>query len=225
MRLHSEWKFKFWTDKERDCPVLGMEKHLLQDFHFIHLQGLIDKTENYSEKSDILRFEILLQEGGLCVDPDVKCYHSFDNFHYGFDFYSALEKPNQDLGMDSAIAPAISIIGAKPGHPILRGTVELLKAYGNEEADFVNTPVKHAVNRTFKSFGEAAEANIDKGENIDIILPASFFFAWELFTAKEIKHLKKQNVVFARYFCSTEQAGSPEIEKETQLKNEQNARM
>lgn len=199
--FHPDWKIKFWTDDpKRPCPIEGMEKHLLEEFNFSLLGSFINKTTNYGEKSDILRYEILFQEGGLYIDHDVKCYRSFDPFHTGTDFYVALEKPHMDVGFTTSIVPAICLIASKPHHPILQTTMNnVFNCWDIVEKQFADQPIKRVVNRTFKSFGDAVQNKLDLPGNIDLILPSSFFFAEEIFSKKQERFLRKKNLVWAKH--------------------------
>src|SRR4029078_2446346 len=62
------WKVKFWTDRKREAPCQGMEIAYVADFAFHCLEKCYRDSENWGEKSDILRYEILFQEGGVYVD-------------------------------------------------------------------------------------------------------------------------------------------------------------
>src|SRR5262249_22129580 len=74
MGKHPDWTFNFWTDRERPLPVPGMQVRMVKDFQFLKLAECFSKTANFGEKSDVLRYEILYQEGGVYVDHDVKCF-------------------------------------------------------------------------------------------------------------------------------------------------------
>ena len=92
---HPGWTIKFWTDRDRPLPHKDMELVRIQDFHFSQLFECYNKSDNYAEKSDLLRYEILYQEGGIYVDHDVKCLQSFEPLSRAFDFYCGMEMPYQ----------------------------------------------------------------------------------------------------------------------------------
>lgn len=120
-QLHPDWKMKFWTDsKDRPCPIEGMQKHLIDEVHFLHLKPYLEKTDNYGEKADLIRYEILYHEGGMYVDHDVMPYRNFDIFHSVFDFFVGLENPHVNEGTETKIFPCNCLFGARPNHPILK---------------------------------------------------------------------------------------------------------
>jgi mannosyltransferase OCH1-like enzyme len=70
-------------------------------------------SKSFGIKSDVLRYEILKQEGGLYVDTDFLCLSSnFDILHDSFSFYAGicLEQPVQLNN---------GIMASAPNHPIL----------------------------------------------------------------------------------------------------------
>ncbi len=200
MKKHPAWVFKFWTDSDRGIPVEGMQRCSIQDLSFTHLGGLLEKTTNFGEQSDILRYEILFQEGGVYVDHDVECMASFDSLHEGVDFYVPLEKPHLVVGIDSHIFPGICLIGSRPLHPILKQTLENVRACWDQvEIDFAGHSALKVINRTFKSFVLATRKWIGQSSYIDLPLPASYLFASDLFSQKEVLSLRKKGFALGEH--------------------------
>lgn len=112
------WEYKLWTDDE--IAKLDM-----------HNRELYDRSENFAEKSDIARLEILYQYGGLYVDTDFECLNIaiFNELHQGFDFYIGFEplehgytsKFNMNKFCNALIASAA-------GHPLLHDLIANIKA-------------------------------------------------------------------------------------------------
>ncbi|MGE5196599.1 MAG: glycosyltransferase family 32 protein [Anaerolineae bacterium] len=206
MNAHKGWVVKFWTDDpKRICPVDGMQKELLQNFNFQFLEGFLEKTQNFGEKSDLWRYEILYQQGGVYVDHDVKCYRSFEDLGSNFDFFCGLEKPHPVSGIPTSIMPAICLVGSAPSHAILKTAMQQVKdCWEKTEKEFAASPRWRVVNRTFKSFNEALKKEIDREDRRDIVLPASYFFAHELFAEKTIRLLKKRGAIFAKHYWEGE---------------------
>ncbi len=122
---HPTWKVKFWTDSPRDPPCNGMEVLHVKDFPFQLLQSCYEKTENWGEKSDILRFEILYREGGVYVDHDANCLQAFESLHHSYDFYAGLETPHPPV-MGRCITAGTGVIGARAQHPAIYRVLELI---------------------------------------------------------------------------------------------------
>jgi len=120
-KLHPDWQFVFWTDRERTAVFDGMEVRQVTDALFTKLSEQYHLSLNYGEKSDILRLEILNKEGGIYMDHDALCLHAFDPLCESFDFFVGLERPH--AGTCSSIFPCIGMFGSVPSHPILQDTI------------------------------------------------------------------------------------------------------
>ncbi len=181
MAKHPSWTVKFWTDKERPLPCPGMELKFVRDVKFLFLDKCYQKTENWAEKSDVLRYEILYQEGGVYIDHDVKCFKSFDAMNLVYDFYCGMDMPYTS-SLPSCIFPTNNLIGIAPGHPILKTCMTNLKAKWDQiEADYPGTTRDEALNRvlhrTFLLFGEAIKQACNQDGRQDIVFPAFYFDA------------------------------------------------
>jgi len=103
------WSYKLWTDAD----VAQMQ---------LYNQEFYDATDNYGVKSDILRWEVLYTYGGVYVDMDYECLRALDDFHYTYDFYTALQ-PLDTLFVQLGAA----LFGTRPGHPILQHCINTIK--------------------------------------------------------------------------------------------------
>ncbi|HLW73333.1 MAG TPA: glycosyltransferase [Candidatus Babeliales bacterium] len=148
--LGRDWRYKLWTDED----VAQME---------LYNQQFYDETDNYGVKSDILRWEILYTYGGVYVDMDYECLHALDDFHYTYDFYTALQ-PLDTLFVQLGAA----LFGSRPGHPILQHCIETIK----NDWHFKGAPTKTGPVHFTKSFYTCAGMN----DNIDIAFPAFYFY-------------------------------------------------
>jgi len=178
---HPAWTVKFWTDLDRDPPCEGMEKHLVKDFYFLKLGHCFEESQNWGEKSDLLRYEILFQQGGLYVDHDVECLRSFGGMHRGYDFFCALETPHEPF-VGRGVTCGNGVFGSRSHHPVLGQLIELVierwdtlgeRFRGNDA--YSRTEV--VMQRTYIAMTEAVEKAIDSEGNVDVIFPAAYFFA------------------------------------------------
>jgi mannosyltransferase OCH1-like enzyme len=131
----------------------------------LHLQNkyYYDSTDNYGIKSDIARLEILYQMGGVYIDSDFKCLKPLDILHYTYDFYIGIQP------LDSKFLQlGTGIIGSRAGHPILKHSIETIKDDWHKKG----APRKTGPIHVTKSFFLMS----DLYENIDIALPASYFY-------------------------------------------------
>ena len=176
---HPEWTFKFWSDRWRPLPHSKMELKFVSDFKFVSLQDCFQESDNYGEKSDILRYEILFQEGGLYVDHDVKCFKSFSPFHHNYDLYCGLEPPHQPV-MSSSISICNNLIGVHSAHPVIETCIQQVKdnweglsrAYPGNDKESIIYRISH---RTFSPFDESVKRAANQKGNQDIVFPAAYF--------------------------------------------------
>jgi hypothetical protein len=192
---HPDWTFKFWTDRDRPLPHKQMQLARVQDLQFIKLYDSYKKSDNYAEKSDVLRYEILYQEGGIYADHDVKCFQSFEPLNKAYDFYCGMELPYK-TSLSSSVLPTNNIIGSRPGHIILKRCMDWLadnwdridNDYPGKDKDSVINRVAH---RTFLVLGETFKQLANKEGNRDIALPTHYFNAPEEKNAIFSRHLYK----------------------------------
>jgi hypothetical protein len=137
-KFHPSWTVKLWTDREAAA------------FPFIN-RAAFDRAKNYGEKSDIWRYEILYQHGGLYVDTDFECLRAFDDLHRSCEFYTG-------IGQNTSAQLWIGVIGSKAGHPILKAVIDNLRA-GPGDQDFeriMNDTGAYLFTKMF--FAQAAES-------------------------------------------------------------------
>ncbi len=176
-----DWKVKFWTDRERPLPDEHMELCRVQDFHFLKLAQCYKKSENYGEKSDLLRYEILYQEGGVYADHDVECVKSFDVLNNTYDMYIGMQMPDTTF-LSSSVVPTNNLIGIKAGHPVMKRCLDVIaenwdrieEQYPGSDRDSMISRVAH---RTFVVLGESVQQVGAQGGSRDIVFPAFYFNA------------------------------------------------
>ncbi len=148
--LGRDWMYKLWTDED----VAQLQ---------LYNQEFYDDTDNYGVKSDILRWELLFNYGGVYIDMDYECLRSLDELHYTYDFYTALQ-PLDTLFIQLGAA----LVGARPGHPILQHCIETIRNDWHHKG----APKKTGPVHFTKSF--YAMAGLDG--NKDIAFPAFYFY-------------------------------------------------
>ncbi|NGX58912.1 MAG: Subversion of eukaryotic traffic protein A [Chlamydiae bacterium] len=200
--FHPSWTFKFWTDDpSRTVPMEGMEKHLLSELTCPHLEKALQFSENWGEKSDVFRYEILFQEGGLYIDHDIECFRSFDSLHSQFDFYASLEPLHPSPIKDSHVTLTNCIIGAKPSHTILKNTMDEVTKRWDYYACLFPDRDKSSMSlktlyRTFDSF----QFGFDHSSKAGTFIFPPFCLFPDSFSSKIIENLRrKQNLIFGNH--------------------------
>jgi inositol phosphorylceramide mannosyltransferase catalytic subunit len=143
------WAYKLWTDEDVAQITL-------------YNQEFYDATDNYGVKSDILRWELLYNYGGIYVDMDYECLRPLDDL-LCYDFYTALQP------LDTAFVQlGAALCGARPGHPILKHCIETV----GDDWHHQGAPKKTGPVHFTKSFYFMA----GKDGNKDIAFPALYFY-------------------------------------------------
>ena len=200
---HPNWQFILWTDsKEREPPIPGMEIRLVQEYDFGSLQPLIESTNYWAEKSDMIRYMILYNEGGIYADHDMWCEKSVAPLVDAFDCVVGCDPQQQHPGIESAIITNNSTIMARPGHPILKKTIEGIvlgwdratqQCPGKDpESSFMRTAL-----RTLSPFVSAVKRYRNRKGNRDIILPAAYMYPHGVFSKDVFEKLRADGYVFA----------------------------
>ena len=110
-RLHPDWEYRLWGDG--DLPPLRN-------------RSLYDRAEELCPgfagqlRSDVVRYELLLEYGGVWVDTDFECFKPIDDLLEDVDCFAAWEL--QDDVANNAI------LGCEPGNAFMARLVENLPA-------------------------------------------------------------------------------------------------
>ena len=202
MKYHPDWTFKFWTDSEfRESPVDSMEKHLINEIPFQYVRPFLKMTDNYGEQSDLIRYEILYNEGGIYLDHDIECFEPFDNLVGNFDFFAPFEPLHESPIKTSEWTITNCLIAARPNHPILKTTLHNIQEHwvywsNNFSAEDRATVLRRVLHRTFKPFGNAVNDYLGKGD--EFILPAAMIFP-TYYSKRTEKDLKASHLAMANH--------------------------
>lgn len=174
---HPDWECIFWTDRDRLAPCEGMVVKRVDPLLFSYLRKEFETAETWGEKSDILRYEILYQEGGIYVDHDADCLRSFEPIVQNYRLAAGLQVPRESIfatGMRS-VTIANGLIAVAPKHPSILRCMEIL--HGRWDEDFSKLSVfEKTIVRSYLPFSLAMEEEIARSSKDTIIFPAAFFY-------------------------------------------------
>lgn len=190
---HPDWDFYFWTDRERIIPVHGLQIRYVDQFFFRKLKKYYHESTNWSEKADILRMEILAQEGGIYIDHDAFCLRPFHNLNQAYDFYACLEAPHAPIDHHN-ITAGIGLIGARPEHPIILGAIDTVMANWEKFTRQFRTTdqlsqLERVMHRTYMALSHSLMKNLSSSPYNDIVFPAAYFYPMESMQGIYSKHL------------------------------------
>lgn len=178
--MHPDWRFVLWTDRiENDLRAVVVrswqelqavldradERYIAVDVAGLAFSNrtFFDESRNYGEKSDIIKYEIVYRMGGVYIDCDFECLKPLDSLHYCYDFYTGIQPLDTNYAQLGA-----ALFAAKPGHPVLECAVETIRSDRKYPQIVIRSGPIH--------FTRAFIAKAGKGANIDIALPASYFY-------------------------------------------------
>lgn len=127
---------KTWKDKNPDWShVLWDDAKIKSDLKITYPE-VFENCKSFSEKSDILRFEILHQFGGLYIDTDFECLKNIDPLFEGRKIVLFLQQPKKICG---------AFFGASKHNSQVKSLIDGLpsreKSHGNLIADCKYGPV------------------------------------------------------------------------------------
>lgn len=153
-QYHPDWEYKLWT--QHDIPYLNL-----------YNKDLIAQAKNPAELADLLRYEILYQQGGVYIDMDFECLQPLDVLHHAYDLYIGIQPLDSGL-----VQLGIGIIGTIPGHPLLKKCIESLEENYKDEKIKTNVSAKTGPLHMTKIFLKYAGTTGKR----DIALPAHYFY-------------------------------------------------
>lgn len=153
---HPTWTYILWTDA--DIKKMNMRN-----------RAQYEQAQNYAEKSDILRYELLQEWGGVYVDIDFECFRPLDILVENFEFFS---------GVPAWVTVSLNngLIGTIPNHPIINACVEDLA--GNYAAQTEVTDGNFGIfDRSGPYYFTRCfmKASSDESDGV-IIFPATFLY-------------------------------------------------
>ena len=209
-RKHNpDWRICFWTDSPISAlPVEGMERRLVSEFPFCQLKEEFYESDNWGEKADLLRYEIVYREGGVYVDHDVECVRPFAPL-MGLDFFACLEPPHRNPGRRLRVFSGNALFGARAHHPIFLAVMGEVKRgwerVGAEypHADFESETAR-VLNRTFNPFSVGVLEEMGKEGRRDLVLPPPYFFYKGLRAKRQIPSFEGNERIYAIHtFCGS----------------------
>jgi hypothetical protein len=125
---HPNWQMKLWADRDFSVPIAGLQLLTADQFPLKECADMYYQAESYEERSLLLRYAILQNEGGVYIDHEAVCVSSLEPLRAGYDFFCGLEEPGPSY-RSSSIYPSCALIGAVAQHPILQSAGQWLHSH------------------------------------------------------------------------------------------------
>lgn len=105
-QVYQDWEYRLWT--ERNLPPMRR-------------QEAFDRSPSWNQKSDVLRYEVLWQHGGVYVDADSLALRPIDALLDDVDMFAGYEGHPEYPGLI-----ATGVLGCTPGHANMARLIEEL---------------------------------------------------------------------------------------------------
>lgn len=149
--LNRDWEYKLWTDKN------------IKELTFQN-QDLFDNSKNVGFKSDIARYEILKQFGGLYADTDLECIKSIPDYFRNYNFVSCIVFKN---------TPQINnaLLLSKPNSYLLSKIIDNVSRQNNDDSaiETLNCSGANLITKIYFSLNQEIRAK-------NLILPSNYFY-------------------------------------------------
>lgn len=174
VKCHPGWMIKIWGDEH------------LKEFNWSngYSKYAFGIADSWAEKADILRYEILYQEGGIYADVDFICLKSFnDLIGNQLTFFTGQEINRIGSRDKIPLYVANGLMGAEKGSKIIAQCMENIKT--QDEAP--NDPVFYRTGPVLLT--RVCHDAISKGEGENLlVLPCSYFYPFPHFN--NLSHLR-----------------------------------
>jgi hypothetical protein len=176
---HPGWKCKFWTDLGQAAPDDRMEVYPFEMFPLQELKEYYYRSDNFGERSEILRYAILLSEGGVYIDHDVQCLKSIESLQENHDFFCGLS-PLGPTVLSSSVNPSPHLLAATGQHPILKAAKKwLIQEWDALEMQYIGSDPSAVYNRvqhrSFRALGVGIREAHNRSGRKDAVFPPDFF--------------------------------------------------
>lgn len=161
-KKHPDWQYILWDEKK------------IQALENFSCKRLYEKSKSYGAKSDIARYEILKQFGGIYVDTDFECIKPFDDLIKNSTFLIGINN-------DPHISFINALIGCTPNHRIMHeavNSISSIKSLSTELMDIINTTGPGLTTRLILE-------HIQDYPLSDAFLPAHYFYPYPNFEKNE----------------------------------------
>jgi hypothetical protein len=133
---HPGWEINVWSETlEAVCfPTLRLRGR--EEFPLGALEECYYDAPTTEERSFVLRYAILLKEGGVYINPDLECVASLEPLLAAHDFFCGLAIPGHTF-QSSSVQPGCELIAAAKEHPILASATEWMREHWRRFEDLL----------------------------------------------------------------------------------------
>ena len=178
-RLHPEWEIIKWNEENFDCESNDWIKFAIEQ-------------KNYSLAADVIRSNVLLNQGGVYLDVDIELFKPLDELADENDFF---------IGYETDLWFGCAVLGAKKNHKIMREAYKRYLAPCEELNVHSNMLCVLNFSATIKRlYGAGLDGKTKKIEDNAKLLSSDYFFPQHYITQR-VK--KTENTVAMHQYSAT----------------------
>lgn len=134
-QANPDYNITLWVDRERNIPYSYINVKDIETIG-LKLKRRYNKSATFAEKSNIIRYEVLNNYGGIYSDIDVVCHKSFDPLVNAYEFFIGMEDV-WPMVENHYLKTCNAVVGSKPHHPIWPTVIKKIDKNWKKNSDFV----------------------------------------------------------------------------------------
>lgn len=137
-----------------------------------HMDRICEESRGYAAVADLMRWEILLDEGGFALDADSVCLQRLPDWLFDCDLFAVWENEYSRPGLI-----ANGYVGAAPGNDVIRAVIDELQAINDISRRFIWYKLKRKRRKVWQTTGPVpfTRAVLNAEKKTATILPSHFF--------------------------------------------------
>lgn len=150
---NDDWKGRNWINRE-------------------HMDRISAESRGYAGVADLMRWEILLEQGGFALDADSVCLQRLPEWLFDCDLFAVWENEYLRPGLI-----ANGYVGASPGNKVIRSVIMDIHGIKDVARRFVWYKLKYKKRKVWETTGPVpfTKAVLNAEEKTATILPSHFF--------------------------------------------------
>lgn len=160
---HPDYEVRIWGNREwKDLNWINRE----------HMDRISLLDRGLAGVADLMRWEILLSEGGFALDADSVCLQPLPDWIFSCDLFALWENEYSRPGLI-----ANGYVGAAPSHEVIRSVVESLHKIDDITRRFVWKKLRYKKRKVWETTGPVpfTKAILSAKNKNMTILPSHFF--------------------------------------------------
>lgn len=164
-----------WRQQHSDFEVMVWGNKEWKDGHWLNRQQMdriCRQERGFAGVADLMRWEILFNEGGFALDADSVCLRRLPDWLFECDLFAVWENEHARPGL-----VANGYVGSIPGHEVIRSVITELQGIVDITKHFVWRKLRFKKRKVWQTTGPVpfTKAIFESKQRNMTILPSHFF--------------------------------------------------